>query len=272
MSGEYERWLIAKGNVFSPSAALIAKFIERLRAENWIVGPGSPALAKLRFRGKRNEHAKATGGYAVRAVENRFGKDIAAKVDASTEALPAEIGVEWLQDPSREDVRLVWPVQMEATEPTGQAGRGELPVKYPLSRKPAANVSYALELHRSEEYVYPISDTIETIDTTCACGEDLEFEWDPDEIVPPFGASVGIFAECEACSRTFDPAKRTALVTNPFDKTEEEVRGGAAYRFALKIDCGKSFVDDPKITFAPELVALVEKELGRSFYEVGSLS
>ena len=260
MGGEYERWLIAKGNVFSPSAPTVAKFIERLRADHWIVDPASNDLAKLRFRGKRTEQASATGGYAVRAVENRFGKDIAAKLAASTEPQPSAITAAWLAEPSREELRLVWPV--DGDEP--------LPVKYPLSRKPEGAVSYALELHRSEEYVYPISDTIDPIDTECACGEDLEFEWDPDDVVPPFGASTGIFAECEECSRTFDPAKRSAIITNPFDESREEVRGGAAYRFALKVACGQCFVGDPKIAFAPELVALVEKEFGRSFYEVGS--
>ena len=54
-------------------------------------------------------------------------------------------------------------------------------------------------------------------------------------------------------------------------RAEEDVRGGAAYRFAIKIDCKESFVEDPALAFAPSLVALVEEEFGRSFFQFGSL-
>ncbi|HEY8041148.1 MAG TPA: hypothetical protein VIF15_15180 [Polyangiaceae bacterium] len=262
MGVEYERWLIAKGNVFLPSAAAIAKLVERLRKEQWIPDPAAPEFARLRFPGRRARHAAATGGYAVRTVENTFGDDLAAKLAATTEPQPRAITAGWLDHPDREELRLVWPV--EGDEP--------LPVKYPLSRKPDGGVAYSLELHRAPEYVYPISETIEPVPTVCACGEDLAFHWDDDEVVAPFGASSGIFAECEACSRTFDPSKGAALVTNPFDGTASRVPGGAAYRFALKVDCGKCFAqDDPQLAFAPELVALVEDEFGRAFSQVGSI-
>jgi hypothetical protein len=260
MGVEYERWLIAKGNVFCPSSESIAKLVDRLRAEGWILDPASPALAELRLEGKRNEYARATGGYAVKTVENRWPNDAVGRIVGSTESLPAQITREWLDDPTREELRLVWPMR----------GQGRLPVKYPLSRVPEGEVSWSLEVHRSPEYVYPISEAIDPIDTECKCGEDLEFEWDLDDLVPAFGAANGIFAECEDCSRTFDPAKRSATIRNPFDGSEQEVPGGAAYRFAIKVDCGKCFVEDAKLAFAPELVALVEKEFGRSFYEVGS--
>ena len=101
--------------------------------------------------------------------------------------------------------------------------------------------------------------------------DDLAFHWDPDEVVPAFESSAGIFHECEACSRTFDPSKAPAVITNPFDGVELEVRGGAAYRFALKVDCGKCFTSAPSLAFAPELVALVEDEFGREMHEIGAL-
>lgn len=260
----YERWLIAKGNVFAPSAASVAKFVERLRKEKWI--PSADDLGALAYEGRAASKAKATGGYAAKTVENTFGKDTAAKIEASTEAQPAAITAEWLDDPDREELRLVWPVTPTSAAPDATA------VKYPLSIRPDDVASYSLEIHRALEYVYPASDQIEAIDTECNCGEELDFTWDDDEVVPAFGASTGIFAECEECSRTYDPAKFAAAITNPFDETETEVRGGAAYRFAIKIDAGSAFVRDARLAFAPELVALVENEFGRTFYEVASLS
>jgi hypothetical protein len=259
MATEYERWLIAKGNVFSPSAVAVAKLVERLRKEGWIVDPATPDLAKLRFEGRREEKAKETGAYAVRTVDNTFGDDLAKKIAASVEPAPVVPSKEWLEDPAREELRLVWPVAGDAP-----------PVKYPLSLRPPGNVHYTLEIHRAAEYVYPIADAIDPLPTDCRCGEDLEFEWDEEEVVPAFGAATGIFAECEECSRTFDPSKETATIANPFDGSKDEVAGGAAYRFAIVVKCGTSFVADPRLAFAPELVALVENEFGRSFYEVGA--
>ncbi len=258
---EYERWLIARGNVFAPSGAGIAKLVAKLRAEKFIIDPKSPDLSKLRFKGKRAEMAKASGGYAIKSVANTFGKDLTAKILGSTEPQPAELTAEWLDDESREELRLVWPVDVDAPSP----------LVYPLSHKPDGNTfSYSIEIHRSQEFVYPVSDDIESVPTECKCGDDLAFDWDEDEVVNPFGATTGIYAECDACSRTFDPSKGTAEVTNRFADTTSEIAGGAAYRFALKVDCGKNVNPDPKLSFIPELVAILEKEFGRDFYEVGS--
>jgi hypothetical protein len=260
MAVQYERWLIAKTSSFLPSTAAVAKLVERLRKEEWIVDPKGPAFSKLRFQGKRESLAARTGGYAVRTVENTYGDDADAKMAASTEAQPLALTAAWLDDPDREEIRLVWPVQ----------GDDPLPVRYPLSHRPQGRIAYALELHRCHEYVYPVSETIEVVPTMCACGDDLAFHWDEEEVVPAFRSSAGIFHECEACSRTFDPALGAATLRNPFDGTSEQVQGGAAYRFALKVDCGERFSDDPRLAFAPELVALVEDEFGRDLREVGA--
>ena len=234
MSGSYQRWLIAKGNNLSPGPAAIAKLVERLRKEKWI---------------------QETGGHAMRTVD----KADAAK---ATEKLPADITADWIAgEPEREEMRLVWTVEGDAAKE----------LEYPLSMKPEGKVAWSIEIHRAPEFVYPVADNIEMIDTICNCDEDLAFDWDEDEVVPAFKSSVGIFAECEECSRTFDPAKELATITNPFDEDDEEdFQGGAAYRFALKVDCGRSFVENAKLTFATKLVTLFEEEFGRTSYEVAA--
>ena len=263
MGVEYERWLVARGNVFAPGADAILKLVAKLRAEGWVVDPASPDLAKLEFRGPREQRGQATGAYAVRRIENTFGAGrdgLLAKIAASTESVPAAVDTAWLNDPAREDLNLVWSVS--TAEPV---------LKYPLTRRPDGPTSYRFELHRAAEFVYPISETIDPLSTECRCGNDLSFEWEPSEFENPFGATSGIWTACGDCSRTFDPSKERAKVTNPFGGKEMEIAGGCAYRFAVKIDCGKSYVADASLAFAPELVALVEKEFGRDFYEVGSV-
>ena len=57
MGVEYERWLIAKGNVLLPAAATVAKLIELLREQKWIVDPIPASLERLRFEGSRASFA-----------------------------------------------------------------------------------------------------------------------------------------------------------------------------------------------------------------------
>lgn len=238
----HARWLIARGNVFAPSALAVGKLVDALRAANFLPDPRSADFGKLAHESAREIFAKETGAYAVHTVENTFGGDTKAIVKATTESVPLELTKDWLDDGDREELRLVWPVSDASL------------LKAPVRAVPGR---YAIELHRALEYVYPQAKGIEPLDATCKCGEDLSFEWDEDEVVPAFRSATGIFAECDECSRTFDPAKTTAEIAG------EEVAGGAAYRFALVVTA-----DTPVGSFDPELVALLEKEFGRSFYEV----
>jgi hypothetical protein len=73
MGIDYERWLIARGNVFSPGAEAIVKLVAQLRNEKWIVDPGSADLAKFELRGPREQRGQKTGAYAVRRIDNTFG-------------------------------------------------------------------------------------------------------------------------------------------------------------------------------------------------------
>ncbi len=210
----FERWLIAKGNVFAPSWDTIIGIVGKLREEKWLVG----------------------GGRAFTTVE---------KGDTSSEPVPATMDRAWLDDESREELRMVWTV-------------GE--------RSPLAGPAKTIELQRAPDFVYPTRKNIGALPTTCRCKEDLSFEWDEEELSPTFERSTGIYTECEACSRTFDPAKGMAKIMDPLTKNVEEVAGGAAYRFAVKVE------SDDVAPFARDLVALLEKEFGRTFYEVGAKS
>lgn len=250
----YARYLIAKGNVFAPSSVAVAKLVQRLREEKWIVAPGAPELAKLELAGPREAKARATGGYAVRTVANTFGEDTRAGLAAGAEALPAELDKEWLDDEGREELRMVWP----CSEALG--------VRVPLTG--AGGGTWSLELHRATDFVVPTADTIGALDCTCNCKEDLAFEWDPEEVVPAFANASGIFTECEECSRTFDPSKRMAKVKDPVDGTSDDLPGGAAYRFALVVTTTAVPPKGTKVALVPELVALLEKDFGRGFDQV----
>ena len=242
MADHYVRWLIAGGNAFRPAAASILKLVERLQKEKFL---------------------PTSGGVAISTIESEQHEDKDVE-KARRQPLPAAL-VAWLksgdgEEGERDEVRLVWPVADAAA-----AG-----LRYPLNQAPAGAAGYALEVHRADSYVYPSAENIGKVPTLCNCKEDQAFEWDEDEVVAAFDSSTGIFAECEACSRTFEPNKGTAMIGDPFGGPKEEVRGGAAYRFALVAVCD-AWTPDSSLRFAPELVQILESEFGRTFYEVGAL-
>ena len=263
MGTEYRRWLIPKGNVFCPSGAGIAKLVLKLRAEKWIVDPASASFSMLRFDGA--PLAAKSGGFSKRAIDVATPRNAAA----GWAPTPHPHAAEWIDHPDRADLTLRWPVH-----PKEGWQWGPTSVHHPLTPMEGAPAphAYDLEIHRGEDFIYPLSECIDAIDTTCTCGEDLAFEWDDDEIHSPFGGATGIFTECSECSRTFDPARALADMTDPLTGKKTSVRGGAAYRFALVVDCGKHFPPDgPMPAFHPELKALVETEFGRDFYEIGAI-
>ena len=174
--------------------------------------PSAGAVAALVEKLVEKGLLPAAAGTATRAVP-------ADERESRTEPIPKKLDAAWLDDPDRCDVVLRWG---------------------------------SLELHRADDFVYPEGPGIGPLDSGCACREDLGFEWDPDEVVSPFGAASGIFTECEACSRTFDPAKRAAKIHG------KDVQGGAAYRFAVVVEGAPD----------PALKALLEETFGRDFHEV----
>lgn len=265
----YSRWLIPKGNEFLPGAASLAGLVQRLRKAHWIADAST--LASSRFEGALDALAATTGGLALRTVDNTFGDDARARLLGNAEPQPWDLTSDWLDAAERDDLRLVWPV-----DGGGAAQEAPHPLHYPLSMTPkpglpGESVRYAIEIHRSSDYVYPQASDLGELPTDCACGDDLAFEWDEDELVPAFARSSGIFATCVACARTFEPCKRTATFVRPFEGGRATVPGGAAYRFALKFE-SRAYVANPALAFHPELVTLVEEHFGRDFIEFASVA
>ena len=195
MGVEYERYLIAKGAAFSPSAAAVATLVEKLRKDKWL--PDAP-------------------GHAVRTVDNDFGSDVAKKRAASTEAQAKVITAAWLE---RSLARGAAPRvagrgrRREVSADDAPAGPGHLRNRAPPLRRvrlPAGrnDRSFADDVRMRRRPRLPVG---------------------LRRGVPAFGTSGGIFAECEACSRTFDPGKRAAAITNPFDRYEEAESSAAPH-------------------------------------------
>lgn len=208
--------------------------------ERWLIAKGNSFAPNWETLIKLVERLKEDGwvvgkGTAFTTVE---------KGDTNSEPVPDTIERAWLDDEGREELRMVW--------------------KVAEGKSPLAGAASSIELQRAPDYVYPLRKGIGPVPTECKCGEDLSFEWDEDELSPTFEKSQGIYTECEDCSRTFDPAKGVAKLTDPVTKQSDEVQGGAAYRFAVKVTS-----EEPH-AFGADFLAFMTKEFNRAFYEVGA--
>jgi len=134
----------------------------------------------------------------------------------------------------------------------------------PYTGGDAEKIYYRLELHLCLDYLYHISEVIEPFEQspTCHCGAELTYEVDAE----PF-FDMRIAHACPTCGTAFDPTGLPCIGRDGWTGEGFPLPGGATYRFALVVDCGKSF-GNVAMSFHPNLKGLVESVLQQSMYEV----
>jgi hypothetical protein len=185
-----------------------------------------------------------------------------AQLNELIEALRAE---RWAHGQPQEesaggDIQIVLPV-----ERWGGSG-----LRYPFAsrRAPDPEAYYEIQIHLAAQYVHHASEIIDPLAaTSCACGGHLEFE--PLEDL--FYASR-LHLACPGCGEPFDPSALATTIRDPWTGEESTLLGGAAYRFALVIDCGKSLPEaDGAFRLEPALPQLLSARLGRQFVDTRDL-
>jgi hypothetical protein len=146
-----------------------------------------------------------------------------------------------------------------------QFGASGLRAPFVLDGGLAADAYYEVQLHIAAEYVYRTSELIDPFeDTSCACGEDLELQPTEDLFY-----TSRLRVACTACGQPFDPTSKMAMVRDPWTDEESPIAGGATYRFALAIDCGKYVPhEEGQFELDPALPALLAARLGTPFVDV----
>jgi hypothetical protein len=245
---EYRHYLLPRPNTFRPTVDAALALVTALRRDGWVLPADSPALAHLHFRGSSlYGPAKGRGYYAQ--VLGRPGSF----------ALPLERLLSQFAD---QDLQIVWPV--ESLRDSG--------LRYPLDPVPfddhreAAECYYKVRLHFGRDLIYHTSEVIDPFDPepVCGCGRTLMYY--PEGHNDPF-YSARLAATCPACGSSFDPTGLVATGRDGWTGRPYRLPGGASYRFAVVIDCGKDFGGKPH-RFDHQLSALIEKTLGVEFYEV----
>ena len=224
----YERCLLPKGSVFSPSAAAVAKLVDAAAA--------------------RTGGSRTTGGHAVTTVENEFGDDAPRSSRRAASPCRRRSPPQWLDDPDREELRLVWRVERRgravAEVPALAQARGR---RSPTRPRAAPRVRLRL----------PGPQTIGRVPTTCACGEDLAFELGRGRGRPGVRRVDGHLRRVRGVQPHLRSRPRAPpIVTNPFDGTKTS-RCAAAPPTASpsRWTAASASSPTPALAFAPELVA-----------------
>jgi hypothetical protein len=245
---EYRHYLIPRPNTFRPTVDAALALVAALRRDNLILAPDSPALKKLPFRGSSLYGPAKGWGYYAQAP----GRD--RSFSSPLERLLSEF--------ADQDLQVVWPV-----ESLGDSG-----LRFPLDPVPfddprdAAECYYKVLLHFGRDLIYHTSEVIDPFDPepVCACGRNLMYY--PEGHDDPF-YSARLAATCPECGSPFDPTGLLVSGRDGWTGRSTRLPGGAAYRFAVVIDCGKFFGGKP-LRFDHRLSRLIENTLGVETYEV----
>jgi hypothetical protein len=150
---------------------------------------------------------------------------------------PAEpISARWIEQLGRNELVLSWHVD----------NMDEAGVQYPFSFDPWPNAGppyFTIQIALGDDYFSQFAENIAFLNeqkTKCSCGEQLAYEagWGPAM------GSRRIRRLCPKCGRTFDPSNLACEIQDGWTGEPQVSMGGANFRFALEVDCGKYFPHD----------------------------
>ncbi|WP_435016405.1 hypothetical protein TA3x_003971 [Tundrisphaera sp. TA3] len=262
MGVEYRHYLIPEDNTFRPGPEELCRLVDALIGGDFVAVPGSDRFARM--------SAKAYSSY------NKVALETGCFIDLGDDGRPPFDGrVPFACPPSAQDIaalgdrdyRLVWPV-----ESSNESG-----LEYPLTPFPEwGDAYYDLELRMAGDYVYHCSGLIDPFDdVACRCGLGLDYSEDDTDAALD---RLLVFHEtrirrlCPGCGTQFRPQDRTARVRDGRSGEVVDRPGGATYRFAIVVDCGKGFAREGwPMRASQAFLKALEGALGRRFYQVGDI-
>jgi hypothetical protein len=253
MGVEYRHFLIPRDNTVRPDGDAVRRLIEAWRTHGFIAPSGPQALVKFKtnhtgttIEPEKLAHAATTGAL----IDERGGWR--AFADEMDQLLVGEAIVQW-------------PI----------TNTNECGIAHPLGLVDrVAGTYFDLELHFSDDFVEHCSEMIEPIDASCACGAQLAYNCDVEEQYDIF-YDGRIRRTCSECGAAFRPQEHAVVYRDGVTGAEREVMGGAIYRFAIVVDCGKCWqlrrdLREVSLAATKEFIDVSSEALGAPLYEIGS--
>ena len=174
-----------------------------------------------------------------------------------------QLMAEWFSEHRHLDLSLTFEVQHA----------GGIGVRDPLSENEPWEQSYHdFEIHLGRDYIHHSSPSIIPTETEilCECGLRIDFQENRQDVF--FAARI--YFRCPKCLKTFDPNRITAHVREGWsNQVQRTIIGGATYRFAVVVDCGKCLPDlsGDLIRANPDFLNLCRRVFKTDFYQIGEI-
>lgn len=275
MGVEYTHYIIPEDNTYRPGPEVLTGLIDALLDGGFVFRSGKDTNPQVRCGLEHVPGGEDWGHCGVRFGDNTYSS---FNCPCSADELAA-LG--------EQDFILAWSV--DSSDESG--------LTYPLCPYPEfGDASYEIEVHVATDFVYHLSELIHPFDeVACPCGRDLRYsEWeessepqliesdptrgsyiytlDDEPRTLPLYADSRIFRLCPTCGRPFRPQDLVARVKDARTGVVRERAGGATYRFAVVVDCGKCFSRAAwPIRASAEFMDMVSKAFGQKFYEIGDI-
>jgi hypothetical protein len=243
MGVDYRVWIIPRERAFRPRVDQVASLANAMREGGWVPMPDAS--------GQQSRVDELLAG------ADKAGRRLRRSHDFTEE--PFTPG--WVEFHSQNELVLHWDVRN-----TDTAG-----VQYPFNFDPYPDSQppyFHVFLILGDSYFYRTGDNVLPFDeqyTTCACGEQLA-HW--------IGWSEGAGSErihriCPKCGKIFDPSEIACDLLDGWTRESQLLAGGLTFRFALMVDCHKSWPHEEeagrRFHLRPEFVELWRTCIGVPF-------
>ncbi len=238
MGVESKFYILPDTSGYRPDPARVCQLVKVLRAAGFLCDPRSPTfMASAHMAGPLSSQADYEG-FIWKVIP---GPD---KHAGSLNAL--ELLLTALQEA---DVLVTWPnTDLNLSR-----------LKYPLTVVPGPEgVYYDIEMQLAAQTVYHTSEIIEPFEKIPSrCGRDIQQIDGPGDS-PLYDSRLP--NHCPSCGELMNYATLPMILRDGFTGAASKAVGGAAYRFAVVVDCGKYWPDSPAEVTA-EFLAVVEDTL-----------
>jgi hypothetical protein len=217
MGVESNFYIMPEDSGYRPEPAQVCELIRALRAAGFLCDPKSPSFA---------EPAHRTGALCDQVDYEGFMWKVRPGPDRHVGSLAVFERV--LTERQDSDVMVRWP-----NSDLNLSG-----LKYPLTLIPGPEgVYYDVEMHLAAQTVYHISEIIEPYEEIrCQCGGEI-LQIESSALAPLHDARLP--NHCPSCQAPMNYAMLPLTVRDAFTGLESQAVGGAVYRFAIVVDCGK---------------------------------
>lgn len=249
MGVESSFYILPEESGYRPDPGLVCQLVRALRAASFLCDPSSPTFGASAHRAGVLSGQADYEGFVWKLLPGRNQQ--AGSLSAFETVLTN------LQD---SDVVVKWPIS-----DLNLSG-----LRYPLTVVPGPEaVYYDIEFHLTAQTVYHTSEIIEPFEEIrCRCGRNIQqIEWSRQS--PLYYPRLP--NHCPSCHERLNYALLPLTVHDGFSVAKSQTVGGAVYRFAVVVDCGKYWPDqEAKVT--PAFLSTVESTLNvrtrvlRDFY------